>query len=41
MMRKSSVPESIRKLDFDFSWSEQKVWSLNLPVEDMNLKELE
>ncbi len=40
-MRKSSVPEYIRKVGFDFSWSEQKVWSLNLPVEDMSLKELE
>ncbi len=35
------LPQIIKDVGFDFSWSEEKVWALNVPVEDMDIKELE
>jgi len=34
-------PEIIRDVGFDFSWDEPKVWKLNVPVEEMDIKDLE
>lgn len=34
-------PKIIEEVGFDFSWSEEKVWALDVPVEEMNLTELE
>ena len=33
-------PEIIRSVGFDFHWSEEKVWQLDLPVEDMRVDQL-
>lgn len=35
------VPQIIRDVGFDFSWSEEKVWALDVPVEEMSISELE
>ena len=35
------LPQIIKDVGFDFSWSEEKVWALSVPVEDMDIKELE
>src|SRR3989344_3597195 len=35
------MPDVIKNVGFDFNWSEEKVWALKLPVEDMSIKELE
>ena len=40
-MNKDNFPQIIKDVGFDFSWSEEKVWQLDLPVEEMPLKELE
>lgn len=37
----NKMPEIIKEVGFDFSWSEEKVWSLDLPVETMNVSELD
>lgn len=34
-------PQFIKDIDFDFSWSPEKVWALDLPTEDMAIKDLE
>jgi hypothetical protein len=34
-------PQIIKDIDFDFGWVPEKVWDLNLPVEEMNIKDLE
>lgn len=36
-----NIPEQIREIGFDFIWNNRKVWELDLPVEDMEVKELE
>lgn len=36
-----NIPQIIKDVDFDFSWSEEKVWKLKVPVEEMSIKELE
>ncbi len=38
---KKVVPKIIKEVGFDFSWSEKKVWALDLPVEKMDIKNLE
>lgn len=34
------IPQIIKDVGFDFSWSEEKVWALDVPVEEMNIIEL-
>ncbi len=34
------LPEIIKEVGFDFSWDNQKVWSLNASEEEINLSEL-
>lgn len=36
----SNVPKIIQEIGFDFHWSEEKVWALNIPVEEMGIKDL-
>ena len=38
---KKNLPKIIEEVGFDFSWSEKKVWALDLPVEKIDIKELE
>ena len=33
-------PEIIKKIGFDFSWSEKKVWALNIPIEEIDINKL-
>ena len=35
------LPKIIEEVGFDFHWSEEKVWALNVPVEEMDIKDLE
>ncbi|MBI4058734.1 hypothetical protein HY404_00685 [Candidatus Microgenomates bacterium] len=35
------LPKIIEEVGFDFHWSEEKVWALDLPVEEMDISELE
>lgn len=37
---KKEIPQIIKDVGFDFSWSEEKVWALDIPVEEMNIEEL-
>ncbi len=39
-MDENRIPEEIRAVGFDFSWSAEKVWALDLPVQEMSVKEL-
>jgi ASC-1-like (ASCH) protein len=34
------IPQIIKDVGFDFSWSEEKVWALGVPVEEMDIREL-
>ena len=34
------IPQIIKDVGFDFDWSEEKVWALNIPVELINIDEL-
>ena len=36
----SNIPKIIEDVGFDFDWDEEKVWKLNVPVTDMDIKEL-
>ncbi len=38
---KKVLPKIIEEVGFDFSWSEKKVWDLDVPVEKIDIKELE
>ncbi len=40
-MTKNFLPKVIQEVGFDFSWSEEKVWALDIPVQEINIKELE
>ena len=42
-MRKDweQLPEVIREHGFDFHWDNEKVWSLKVPVEEMDIAEIE
>lgn len=33
-------PEIIKNVGFDFSWSEKKVWALNISIEEIDINEL-
>lgn len=35
------LPKIIKDVGYDFSWDEKKVWELDVPVEEMDVKELE
>ncbi len=34
------LPQIIKDVGFDFSWSEEKVWALDVPVEEIDIHEL-
>ena len=34
------IPQIIKDVGFDFNWSEEKVWVLDVPTEDMDINEL-
>lgn len=35
-----NIPQIIKDVGFDFNWSEEKVWALNIPVDEINIEEL-
>src|SRR3989344_4778894 len=37
---KEGIPEIIKNVGFDFDWSEEKVWILDVSVEEMDIGEL-
>jgi ASC-1-like (ASCH) protein len=37
---RGEVPQIIKDVGFDFSWSEEKVWALDMPVEEISIDEL-
>lgn len=39
--KKKQLPKIIEDVGFDFHWSEEKVWKLNVSVEEMPISELE
>jgi hypothetical protein len=41
MNKKRVMPQIIKDVGFDFSWDEEKVWELDIPVEDIDVSELE
>ena len=34
------IPQIIKNVGFDFHWSEEKVWKLDVPVEEISIDEL-
>jgi len=40
MRNKDQIPEIIKEVGFDFDWENEKVWSLNIPVTEMDIGEL-
>ncbi len=39
--KKKEIPQIIKDVGFDFNWDEEKVWALDLPIEEMEIQELE
>ncbi len=39
-MKEKILPKIIKEVGFDFHWSEEKVWKLNYPIEEINIDEL-
>ncbi len=37
---KQDIPQIIKDVGFDFRWDEKKVWALEYPSEEMDIKEL-
>jgi len=37
---KEEIPQIIRDVGFDFSWSSEKVWALDVPTEEIHIQEL-
>src|SRR3989338_8531584 len=35
------VPKIIKEVGFDFHWNVEKVWALNYPAEEIDIRELE
>jgi len=35
-----NMPPIIQEVGFDFDWDNEKVWDLDLPIEDIDIKEL-
>jgi hypothetical protein len=40
-MSKKEFPKIIEEVGFDFSWDNKKVWNLKIPVEEIDISELE
>ncbi len=40
-MNKQKLPKIIQDIGFDFDWDNKKVWSLNIPVEEIDIESLE
>jgi len=40
-MKKRKMPQIIKDVGFDFNWDEEKVWELDIPVEEIDIEELE
>lgn len=40
-MKERKLPKIIQAVGFDFHWDEEKVWVLEIPVEEMDVSELE
>jgi len=40
MENKDQIPKIIKEVGFDFDWENEKVWSLNIPVTEMDIEEL-
>ena len=40
-MKNKKLPQIIKDVGFDFGWDEAKVWVLDLPIEEMELQDLE
>lgn len=40
LRQRGEPPDIIKQVGFDFHWSEEKVWKLSLPIEEMDIKEL-
>ncbi len=41
MTKRKKLPKIIQDVGFDFHWEEEKVWALNVPVEEMHISDLE
>ena len=41
MTGKHELPKIIKDVGFDFNWSEEKVWALQIPTVDMDVAKLE
>lgn len=41
MANSKEMPKIIEEVGFDFDWSNEKVWALDVPVEEMDIKDLE
>jgi len=39
-MEDELIPQIIKDVGFDFNWSEEKVWALDIPPEEMDIFEL-
>ncbi len=39
-MKNRKLPKIIKDVGFDFGWSEEKVWVLDVPTEEMDIEEL-
>ena|SRR3989344_1307128 len=37
---KEELPDIIKQVGFDFNWENEKVWQLNIPITEMDTKEL-
>ena len=40
-MAKRKIPKEIEEVGFDFHWDERKEWKLDVPVEEMDIADLE
>ena len=38
--QEKEIPQIIKDVGFDFHWSEEKVWALEVPTEEINIGEL-
>lgn len=36
----NDLPDIVKEVGFDFDWDNDKVWNLDLPVRDMDIREL-
>ena len=41
MEQTQKLPQVIKEVGFDFHWSNEKVWNLDIPIEEMVMSELE